>query len=119
MTTAHTATPWALNRDEVPPLIYANHNDENGQKCIALFDGHAAFPDVQTCEANAEFIVRACNAYDKDQETIADLVKALQESRSTLANAIKANWEGATDADVVEHATIKKIDTALAKAGAA
>jgi hypothetical protein len=75
----HTATPWALNRDEIPPIIYADHQGEDGQKCIALLDGSAAFPNVDKCEANAEFIVRACNAYDKDQETIADLVRVLQD----------------------------------------
>lgn len=74
MEVKHSKLPWALNKKEIPPIIYADPRDGSGEPCIAILDGDAAafaFPDVATCEANAAFIVRACNAHD-------DLVTALQ-----------------------------------------
>jgi len=36
--------------------------------------------------ANADFIVQACNAYDKDQQTIKDLVEACEATLEGLNN---------------------------------
>lgn len=53
--------------------------------------------------------VRACNAYDKDQETIADLVKALQ----TIADAVPIDG----DSFVCDFDTLQSVArAALAKA---
>jgi hypothetical protein len=74
MTTAHTATPMVM------PLVSKTGSTP---KKVRIFDGNEDhFADVygeNLVEAQqvGEFIVRACNAYDKDQETVADLVKAL------------------------------------------
>lgn len=46
----------------------------------------------------------------------ARLREAAKSARDALAVAIKAAWEGSTDADVAEHVVIKKLDAAIARA---
>ena len=45
-----------------------------------------------------------------------ELLSAALAARDVLATAIRANWEGATDDDISNHATIKRIDNAISKA---
>lgn len=45
-----------------------------------------------------------------------ELLEAAKSARDALAVAIKAAWEGSTDADVAEHVVIKKLDAAIARA---
>lgn len=45
-----------------------------------------------------------------------ELLGASRAARDILATAIRANWEGATDDDIAEHVTIKRLDIAIAKA---
>lgn len=45
-----------------------------------------------------------------------ELLEAAKSARDVLAAAIKAAWEGYTDADVAENIFIKKLDAAIARA---
>jgi hypothetical protein len=96
----HTATPWAVedNGNEYWPDI--NAKDADGDSVTIATVGRA----------NAEFIVRACNAHD-------DLVKALQELVAS-ADMIVCRETQATLEDC-DKTLIADARAALAKAGAA
>lgn len=92
----HTPLPWHIHQT-VSPL--------NGKPCVALHaeyekDGKHRHHYLGTCDlvqwngemaanpdANAEFIVTACNAYYDNQQTIRELIKGL-ESQIVLTNEI-------------------------------
>jgi len=70
MGTVHTATPWK------------NHGPNDKGRCLIADTGDSGICEVfigvnERGEANAAFIVRACNAHD-------DLVKALQRAERVL-----------------------------------
>lgn len=99
MSAKHTATPWvvATNAGGPETLIRAG-NERTGRR---IADTFASQPSAKTREgyiasrkeneANAEFIVRACNAHD-------DLVKALQVF-ARLANQFEDGPGGHLDSD--------------------
>ena len=65
----HTPTPFYIQRPNRAILI------ESKRRSIAeIFQANGADPDS---EANAVFIVEACNAYDSDKATIKVLADAL------------------------------------------
>jgi len=90
MTTAHTATPYRLFGKQ-GTAIWAS------EKIVAQINEPRV--NHKLARANAEFIVRACNAHD-------DLVKALQGLLNALPSA-------------TTHPAIKEARDALAKTGAA
>lgn len=113
MTTAHTATPWRY--------APGNGSPTTGRHMIAgAVPGYLAevreYKSDAQAKADAEFIVRACNAYYKDQGTIVDLVKALQAVRKKL-DELHYQSSGRAAADI--YAVMGDCDAALAKAGAA
>ncbi len=88
MTQKHTPTPWEVS--------YYDYDNNGPIYCIENVT-RSTTPEEH--KANAEFIVRACNAHD-------DLVEALKYSRKFIPhNHPDKPWE--------------EIDAALAKAGAA
>ena len=85
LTPEHTKTPW----------VY-------GYGKVAYAEGFAR-TDEQ-CEANAVFIVRACNEYDALRASHTALLKALRESRRALIS------------DEVGWAVMREINAAIAAA---
>ena len=97
---AHTPTPWGV---ELTKKTWANVRDNDGSGNIILFDAP---------ENDAALIVRAVNAYESNQATIAALANALREiadpfqsplaspeaalanARDTARAALKLAWEG-------------------------
>jgi len=74
----HTPTPWYYEQDGDGPKRYWDKyicaNDGAGRICTVNSPNGAGVGEV---ESNARFIVTACNAYDENQRTIAELRKAL------------------------------------------
>jgi len=113
MKTKHTPTPWHVwsedkgRRDDV--YIAGNPTGELGgmRKLAYMVD---TWTGANT-EANAEFIVRACNAHDQ-LVTVAKLAKSLTES---------ALSEHGHNPKLVAEAklALSRIDAALAAAGVA
>jgi hypothetical protein len=98
-TTTHTPTPWYTELDR---SIRADDGDGH----VALLAGSDF--NVATEEANAAFIVRACNAHDA-------LVAALRELIDDADNSgVTAHFKGRGFDESIE-----KARAALAKAGAA
>lgn len=97
MEAKHTATPW---RKELLGDGTVNVFGSDGYVCDMRSDDERA-------HADADLIVRACNAHD-------DLVKALEDAQSELQGILltcsKADEEGAVTS------AIKDIRAALAKA---
>lgn len=114
MTAKHTLTPWVvfdiINSLTILPAIRedddpAEPQSENGGFDIAHLYGADA-------EANAEFIVRACNSHDQ-------LVAALKDAKALLElNGIDLG--DAADYGNGEHAyqVVRRIHETLAAAGA-
>ena len=111
MNTKHTPTPWLVGR-KVSNQVYARHGMDIIAQCDTMNEESRA-----TENANAAFIVRACNAYDQNQQTIADLVEAL-EKIDLLGNGIEI--VEARDDSLTAYATLmrcgKLARAALAKA---
>lgn len=107
-------------QDSIFPLAYRDHWGDSG--AFEIYPTHGGEqPGFGDWADIAE--VRECDDGSYDAEEIArlfaashDLLQALREARKVLAVAIRANWEGATDADVNGHLTIKQIDAAIARA---
>ena len=70
----HTPTPWYYEQDGDGPKRYWDKyicaNDGAGRICTVNSPNGAGVGEV---ESNARFIVTACNAYDENQRTIAEL----------------------------------------------
>ena len=81
--------------------------------------GHAQMsgPDIVAHVAYmmADAMLRAREQQPRESVN-AELLEAAKIARDALAAAIKAAWEGSTDADVAERAIIKKLDSAIARA---
>lgn len=109
MTTAHTATPWRAKTGNGWHHIYIVG------ECVASFEKNVAtVPTHETGFADAEFIVRACNAY-------AGLVEYFNASES-LQLTIGHESASADDEAKAEdrfQAARKAVREAHAKAGAA
>lgn len=105
---AHTPTPWFLNDSDIPPSIYTiSQEDPSHQPCIAVLDADKPyfFDGVAVQEANAEFIVRACNSHDA-------LIAAL----TGLLECAELNQD---DLDGTTRMLIENANAALTAAGAA
>jgi hypothetical protein len=76
---SHTPTPWLyeITSDHAPAFIYVENSD-NDLAGIAIADCKAVDLTYAECDANAAFIVRACNAHD-------ELVAALEQSKEYTA----------------------------------
>lgn len=100
MTTKHTPTPWFLSgpHNDGSAGIYTTANP-------SVDSSVAAFSDVG--EANAAFIVRACNAHD---ELVAALENTLQ-----FAKACQHMSEDKLMRQAIQH-DIDKAEAALRKA---
>lgn len=81
--------------------------------------GHAQMsgPDIVAHVAYmmADAMLRAREQQPRESVN-AELLDAAKIARDALAAAIKAAWEGSTDADVAERAIIKKLDSTIARA---
>ena len=110
--TAHTPTPWKVS-DYRPYEIIPRSQDESTYE-----QGDNGFPVVcyptYNAKANAEFIVRACNAH-------VQLVETLKESFEAMLNLcpVAREKECVCGIDSVKPCTFCKVKKALAKAGAA
>ena len=91
-----TALPWYTEEHNNKSDVLVSNDDFQIAVCLA----HPIHGEAQ---ANAEFIVRACNAHD-------DLVKALQATKKRISHL---------SAVPGFPALIATVDAALAKAGAA
>lgn len=112
----HTATPWEVYgevaNDDIPTISILSVEDHYYDGNPVINDGfdlaHTYGPIAQ---ANAEFIVRACNAHD-------DLVKALKVAQQFISNGIEFGYICMPDTDTPDaaHKTPELIESALAKA---
>lgn len=93
---AHTPTPWRIaetqgdgKRETKIRLIRAvNEGTEHG--AVGFFV-YGAEPGT-IAEANAAFIVRACNAYESDQRKIKAMVEALKMQDTDIPYSRKLEW---------------------------
>lgn len=77
MDTKHTPLPWRVDvGSRASGTSGALVRDQNN---LVVCEAWPTDPNGAVQRENAAFIVRACNAYDKDQETIRELVVALEE----------------------------------------
>lgn len=115
METKHTPTPWeAVNHSWCTTGIYAVDKAEGGT--IAVLDIQAEADEETQPElerwmaANAEFIVRACNAHDQLAKALLDIAEDAEGS---------AAFGAAEDAIVALGDVARAARAALAAAGAA
>lgn len=103
MNIKHTPGPWVADLSK----------SEDGTPYAEIH------PEGESGWVNGRYL-RVGGAIDEhDARLIAaspDLLKSALAARDVLATAIRANWEGATDNDIAEHVTIKRLDAAIAKA---
>lgn len=101
----HTPGPWtvAKRNSKLVSLISANSEggDANGGVYVAKTQG----PDS---DANAAFIIRACNSHY-------DLIEALREARAALHQHY-VDWDGEPEDAVPLQDARAKCDAAIAKA---
>lgn len=63
--TEHTPTPWLIERGPTGCRINSSERDTDGRnRSVALTAGDGSSYPATVNEANAEFIVRACNTHD-------------------------------------------------------
>lgn len=88
---AHTPTPYfaqsalAVSGSHLPWSCVIR-STETGRTCAIAYG-----ITREDAEANAAFIVRACNAYDADQSKIAELTLERDNARSLAASEVKIN----------------------------
>ena len=99
METSHTPGPW--KQHATPGKIYASVRGADG-RCVADCGSRS---DV-IAQANAEFIVRACNAHD-------DLLEALEACERALDEAYFAEPDGC---GCLACESLRKARAAIAKA---
>ena len=91
----HTPTPWESNNNllKTDALIEIfSDKDEMGEKPIADVYSYENFDEA---EANAAFIVRACNCHDELVKTIKVLSESLQEavSLTSVNRGYNRRWQ--------------------------
>ena len=101
----HTPTPWKLNKAGSQKTIYINTADEEGLYLADLQNCQG----TETTEANAEFIVRACNSHD-------DLVKALKEVKEQIGEVFYSQKQDNPEHDAAIDRIVSVVGEALAKA---
>jgi hypothetical protein len=106
----HTPGPWSAVKCYLNPTNANTIVSENGTAVCSIEVGMKATGDAFEGRegefvANANLIAAA-----------PELLEAIKAARDVLATAIRANWEGATDEDIGQHVTIKRLDDAIAKA---
>jgi hypothetical protein len=108
MEAKHTATPWYVEKQTYKSSsFYIRGSDENGNQLAWAKGAVAHIPrsTVMPSKANAEFIVRACNAHD-------DLVKAIH-----AALSLNVLSEGRVNPGSRMEEVRNMLSAALAKAG--
>ena len=105
MTQKHTPTPWQLEWHSQGHVVIAESKHRRGhiyRHNVVVIGGETQ--NRELLDANAEFIVLACNAHDELVKLIDDLCK----------------WDDANSKDPyqleVEHPTRERADAILAKA---
>jgi len=76
----HTKTPWRVRRDEYPLNFGRFIVSSEGHEFLYLSAGNndGLTDSVEEDEANAEFIVRACNSHEALVEACSDAVEYLR-----------------------------------------
>ena len=85
----HTPTPWQawhVHRAHTGFRCAVNAINEHSTEQVGVCYG----ADVTIVRANAEFIVRACNAHDKLVEALESLVAGIDRTECTCSDAYKA-----------------------------
>lgn len=86
--TQHTPTPWEVSGELEHLKIVANSKEEYAcdgiVKIADITPGDYEIAEYGHCEANAAFIVRAVNAYERDQEIKKELVRNLKNAHDCL-----------------------------------
>ncbi len=103
MNAKHTPGPWRAGKDYGAIVANVPTDGPNGADHVEAYGGYLVCESV--ARKNMPIIIAAT-----------DLLEAVKSARDVLATAIRANWEGATDDDVSNHVTIKRLDAAIAKA---
>ena len=108
--TEHTAIPWHYQlgadvythiiRNDPDHIVVQLRQDRTGQS-----------------EANAQFIVDACNAYEANQSTIRELVEALEEYKGAVQSVLsESNGDTSLSRSVDYLLAVGKVNESLAKA---
>ena len=114
----HTATPWKFYKDKLRPQLsdrVVMEVQDSCQRAIVPWTGFdCANQPWAEKEANARFIVLACNNFDEMRETLKELhiglkIRLAQEAASWGANADK------TTEFLSKHPTLNKLEALLAK----
>ena len=134
MEAEHTPTPWSIERNKERGIIWIDALDAPSEGIADLYHRHGIgtedFVAKRDAEANAAFIVRACNSFDA-------LVAALKEAREEVDDLVRGYLQGycrkdpggapmretAEPDDLIEIERVEglraRCDAALAKAEAA
>jgi queuine/archaeosine tRNA-ribosyltransferase len=100
MTQKHTHTPWTLGKGTV-----RIRNAENVLVAECYTTGNSIrYPIKEEREANAEFIVHACNAHAKLVEALKDIRKAIEPTEE---------WNGSETMITTDY--VKSLDAALSE----
>jgi len=109
----HTALPWEIMTpaDTTDGLARFVRTERKGAIVECRYDGYI---DKEEAEANARFIVTACNHFEEMRETLKELhiglkIRLAQEAASWGANADK------TTEFLSKHPTLNKLEALLAK----
>ena len=78
---------------------------------VAILEQHKPEPGGCTCGFCVYSAEHVLEMFLRDSGLLA-LIEAGQANRNALFLAVKTNWEGSTDADVLEHLGIKAWDAA-------
>lgn len=113
----HTKTPWKYEYEGSGDYaIFGSDNTDIGTAWSkdAHFLGLGGKAEENL--ANAEFIIQACNAYDKDQQTIKDLLEACERALPLLGLAIAEDVFKNCVAPKNAENTLSLLQQAIAKA---
>lgn len=101
----HTAAPWKKFLDEDDGTIEISTDDRMDRSAIpiALVDVGYSGPIEIEQQANADFIVLACNSH-------AGMVEALQTCKQVLAESSASFWAVAAQAELKARAALAQLE---------
>lgn len=99
----HTDLPWTIGKGKVR-IRKVGDTHSLVAECYTTQNWIRYTKNEQEREANAQFIVKACNAYASDQEKIAGLVKSCRDTKNWLELVIQWTIKNFNaDANRTEH----------------